>query len=538
MPLLAPAFAFALPAALASTPAELRAAAAAPPTDLVQPASPPAESGFTFLGLLQTRAISTNVVPTSPFLDGQVIGRLGGTNLTTVLPPAGLDLDGDGEEDEDQGNAAFVEQRFSGFFTYAPPALDQRVGVTAGLEIDFLWGDQSYGTAGNTGGGIGGDMVNLQTRRLHFNYRPRVGPKHELEVVTGLQFISDTVHNAAKAAPDDLFRTGGGIRFWGTEAAGVTVYGRHHDARGDVLRYKLGTYTLIENGSALTDDAALHMVDFAVHPAWNLWVGGHAWLLNDYTHGRSGTFGVGLSSPLSELQGGPKLDFIPEGEDANPDIDAQIAWLAADLAYNHRLDRGPLGATALLAANLGKLYITGQPDVDVRGWLVDGELRLRWAPGAGSVLRVSGLASSRDGTGPDAYTGLVTGNQYGIVGAVYATSGCLLLFPDPLSINRMAPIVYDLSNRGQGLVGATFGAGYDPIPHRLTVQVGGGWAQDGLGAPMGTELNARLVGKPWLFSNLSLAAARVFGSEAPQADGRPLPADPWTVILSMDNLLF
>jgi hypothetical protein len=40
--------------------------------------------------------VGTNVVSTNPVLDGQDIGRLGGTNGTTVLTDDGLDLDGDG----------------------------------------------------------------------------------------------------------------------------------------------------------------------------------------------------------------------------------------------------------------------------------------------------------------------------------------------------------------------------------------------------------------------------------------------------------
>ena len=73
---------------------------AAPPPEasaqLVRPTPPPTKSGFTPLILHQVRAVGTNVVSTNPFLDGQDIGRLGGTNGTTVLTDDGLDLDGDG----------------------------------------------------------------------------------------------------------------------------------------------------------------------------------------------------------------------------------------------------------------------------------------------------------------------------------------------------------------------------------------------------------------------------------------------------------
>ncbi len=525
--------------ALAAPPPEAQKAGALASAGMVQPKRAAASNGFSFLALLQTRSITTNVVPTNQLLDGQIVGRLGGSNLTTVLTDKGLDLNDDNKRDEDQGLTGVVEQRLSAFLTYAPPIYDGRLGMTAGFEVDFAWGDQSYSTAGNTGGGIGGDQVNIQTRRLHFNYKPKTWEGHDLDVVAGLQFVSDTVHNPAAAAPDDLFRSGGGIRFWGTEMAGVSAFGTYRDDWGERLRYRLGVYTPWEGGPAIDDDVKLFMLDVAYQPAYALWLGVHGWAMDDRSNGRGGgILGTGPTSGLSALQGGPHLNFQLPNQDLPPEIDAQVLWVGADLGWNHRLDRGPIGATVLAVGNVGKLYIDEQVDVDVQGWLADAEIRARYAPGQGSVLRASVLATSRDEGDRNQYTGLMTGNQYGIVGAVYATSGCLLLFPDPRSINRMTPVVSDLSNRGEGLVGTTFSAGYDAIPNKLNLRLGGGWAQDGTGLPMGTEGNATATWHPWLFTDLSLAYAQVVGSEVPMANGRPLPGDPWTVILSMQNLLF
>ena len=36
-----------------------------------------------------------------------------------------------------------------------------------------------------------------------------------LDLVAGLQFVGDSATDPAKAHPDDLFRTGGGLRFFG-----------------------------------------------------------------------------------------------------------------------------------------------------------------------------------------------------------------------------------------------------------------------------------------------------------------------------------
>ncbi|MFT5685285.1 MAG: hypothetical protein ACI8RZ_006235, partial [Myxococcota bacterium] len=194
----------------------------------------PTPGGLTFLGLYQARAATSNTITTGA-LDGQVIGALGGTNGTTVFVAGQTDLDGDGVADEGLGNSTWTEQRLNGFFTYAPPTLDGRASLTAGFEIDFLFGDGSYGVGGNAGGGFGADSVNLQTRRLHVSF----AATDHLKVIAGLQFVADGVYDPTTSTMDDLIRAGGGLKFFGSEAAGVSVFGSH-----EAVRYRLGTYNL------------------------------------------------------------------------------------------------------------------------------------------------------------------------------------------------------------------------------------------------------------------------------------------------------
>jgi hypothetical protein len=518
--------------AAAEAPLEARTAAARPAesADGVLPAIPAPGSGFRALALLQTRAIASNVVTTNPFLDGQVVGPLGGLNGTTVLGDKGLDLDGDGKKDRDLVGARYVEQRATAFMTWAPGVFDGRVGLTTAFEVDFLWGDASYGVGGNTGGGIGGDQVNLQTRRVHGTFRPNVGARHNLAFVTGLQFVADGVYNPASCRPDDLFRAGGGLRFWGTEAAGITAYGAVDDASGTRFRYRAGAYTLVENGVAIGDDAALYALDAQWQPDYHSRFGVHGWLLRDYTEGQGGLMGTGLTSTLSELQGGPHFVVPNSAGGAAAEVETDIVWLAADGGFNHALDRGPLGATALAATNLGRLYSTTRDPVTIRGWLVDGGLRFRWAAGAGSVISGNVLVASRDGTGINAYTGVVTGNTYGVAGATWASHGMLLLFQDPTAVNRTTPVVFDISNAGRGLTAATMTAGWDVVPNRVTLQAGAGHAVDGSTETMGTELNARVLTHPWFGTNLGVAVATVQNTE--------FDANPWQAMLHMEVLLF
>ncbi|MFZ5480046.1 MAG: hypothetical protein ACOZNI_24995 [Myxococcota bacterium] len=483
-------------AALASTPPEAEAAEVRP--------SPVEDDGFTFLGVVGARASTSNVATTNPLLNGQLVGELGGVNTTVT-----------GEDP-----APGAEMRVGGFFRYTPPLLDGRAALDAAFEVDFGFGDTSYSIGGNTGGAFGGDQVNLQTRRLAVRLRPWA----PLTVVAGLQFVSDGVHDPGAARLDDLFRGGGRLMFFGSEAAGVTAF----YAR-DVVKARLGLYTLYELSLVEDDDVALMMADVQVSPAHAWRVGAHGWWLRDRAGGAAGLLGEGVTSTLSEMQGGPRLDMRPTEDAAAPAVGADLVWVGADVGYNPALDMGDLGATALVITNQGKLYVADLDDWFVSGWLADAELRWRYTQGEGSVARVELLASSADRDDTFRYSGVVTGNSYGIVGAVHGTHGCLLLFPDPRAINRQVAVVYDVSGGGDGLVAATASVGWDVVPDRLTVGVGGGHARSAAGEPRGTEVNARIVGEPFVLGEVGLYAATVTGTA--------LAEDPWTVFLAFDWLV-
>lgn len=491
----------------------LSLALAAEPTESVKPTPPPPDDGFTFLGLVQARISQTNVVPSTPYLDGQVVGVMGGINGTTT---------------SEEERALVAEQRVNGFFTYAPPTLDGRVGLTAGFEVDFAYGDQSYQIGGNTGGGYGADQVNLQTRRMHANYKALTGD-HQLNLVLGLQFVADGVYDPANSRLDDLSRTGGGLRFFGSEAAGLSAYGLVRNDGGEQLRYRLGAYTLYEEGSGLKDDITLYMGDLQASPAYASRVGLHAWYLRDSADGLGGLFGTGPTSTLSELQGGPKLSFL-NSDGTAPIVDADLFYFSIDGGYNHRLDKGRFGAGGLALLNAGRIYIEGQTDVPVMGFLASGDVRYRYMRGDGSVLSLQALWSSADDEAKSQYTGILTGNSYGIVGAVWASHGCVLLLPDPKAINRQVAVLPDVSGAGRGLMVGLVSAGYDLVPNRLNLTVGAGQASDASGTPLGTEVNVKLTGKPWLFGDVSLVAAAL--------PVTTFDVMPWMLYSSLDWVVF
>lgn len=468
----------------------------------VRPAAERPASGLEFLGIANVRTSLTNVTSTNPLINGQLVGTLGGLTTSTQ---------------EEAAHA--TEQRVGAFFTYTPSLWDGALSLNAGFEVDFAFGDAAYGIGGNTGGGFGADQVNLQTRRL--GVRARVAK--DTFLVGGLQFVGDGSADPTGARPDDLFRSGGRLMFFGSEAAGLSLYGKV----GDQLRYRAGAYTLVELGLGQPDDITLYMADATWAPAYAQRLGLHVWMLRDRAGGAGGAFGTGPTSTLSELQGGPRLDLREDETAAAPLVDADLLWLGLDHGWNAGLDRGRVGVTTLVVANLGRLYIEALEDINTRGVLADVEVRARIAAGEGSIARVELLyATGDDNDDTVDYDGIITGNSYGAVGAVHGTHGCLLLFPDVSAINRQVALVYDVAGGGEGVAAVTASVAVDPIPNRLTVGAGFGHARDSDFDRFGTELNARVTARPWVLTDVSLRGAVLLGTELPQ--------NPWIGLLTFD----
>jgi hypothetical protein len=500
-----------LAAALAADPTESRRHDGAD----VEPGPAPVASGFSFLGWLQVRGAATDVVTTNALLDGQIVGTLGGTNETTT---------------QERPLALYSEQRLSAFLSYRPPVADGRLGLTAGFEIDFGFGDSSYATGGNRGGGFGADQVNLQTRRLHLDARAIQRPRHTLDLRLGLQMVTDGVRDPNTARREDLFGTGGGLALWGSEATGLTAYGVVRDASGVRLRYKAGAYTLWEFASGQVDDVTLYQADVELLPSWATYLGAHAWYLNDSSGGTQGPLGIGPTSALSELQGGPKLTYSDGAGNEAEEVNADVVWVGVDGGYNHDLGKGRFGVTGAVFSNLGRMTVPGVGWVGVQGVMAKAGFRARIAPGRGSLLRLDGLFVSGDNPATKPYDGLLTGNAWGVVGALHGGHGAVLLFPDVNAINRQAAVVYDVSNQGRGLLSGVVGLGYDVVPNRVNVSTTFAAASDVRRELMGVEINGRLEAEPLPFLTVGVTAAGVLAS--------PLPQSPWTVLADLSWVVF
>ena len=233
-----------------------------------------------------------------------------------------------------------------------------------------------------------------------------------------------------------------------------------------------------------------------------------------------------------ELQGGPRLDPY-DGYEPPPGaaVDADIVWAGLDLGYNAGLARGPLGIHGAAFVNLGRIYAPVVHDDDVLGGTATVEARLRWTEGVGSVARVAGVVVSGDDADPQRYTGLITGNAYGIAAAPMPTMGTQLLFPDPGAINRMVAVVSDLSAQGRGMSALLVDLGYDPVPHRITVAAGAALAAAAAGPAHGSELHATVAARP-------LVGCTVMARGSTAWPTTPVGGRPWMLSLAVDWLLF
>jgi hypothetical protein len=283
----------------------------------------------------------------------------------------------------------------------------------------------------------------------------------------------------------------------------------------------------------------LAMADAEIRPIGAVAAGMHVWWVQDRSGG-TGVLTLGPTGTMWELQGGPSLDpYDGYPPPADAPIDADVVWTMFDAGINAQLDRGPVGVHGFVVGNFGRIYAPIAHDDGIVGFALDAEARVRWAPGDGSIARVEGVYVSGDDPDPERYTGVVTGNAWGIAAAPMPTHGTMLLFPDPRSINRMVSVVSDLSGAGYGLVGASTTVGYDPIPSRMNVAAGAAIAATSVGEVWGTELNGRVSGRPLTGLDLSARAAVLApGFAATASSPEAFGGTPWMIALGVDWLLF
>jgi hypothetical protein len=368
---------------------------------------------------------------------------------------------------KDAPSAAYVEQRLRVKFAFG----EENVKAVWFSEVDFNWGDQagsslSIGTAGagrNTGGALGGDRINLETKNIYLWFKL---PNTSLDFTVGLQNQTDAY---------------AGLIYGGADMAGIFVNGK-----AEPVSYLLGWAKLYENNVQKADDLTLYVASVKFVPVKDAKLGLNLYFLQDDT---------GKVSNVNQLPSDP-------GAALNK---TRVYIPGVDAAFK----AGPATLSGFLIYETGKresITSPAAPDLDIKGFAVD--LRADMKLGPGNLFLEGLYVSGGDGSGTD-YKSILTlsdvnaspgGNSY------FARTDMSILLPNADDINTNQSLVgcaggASSQSPGNGGRGIThLAAGYtQKFSDKLTGKVGIGWLQatkkllsdaSFKNKDMGTEVNA------------------------------------------------
>lgn len=485
-----------------------------------------ANKEFQYIAYFYNHAVTTNIYPENDFLRGQVIGRLFGQNTTTT---------------SDTVRAFYFEQRLLPFFIYQPKLFNGRAILRGSFEIDWTWGDVSYGTGGNFGSAPSGDQVNLQTQNLELELIPKAG----WAVNIGLQRMFDTPNNPYRTFFEKMTNTAYRLNYWGTDGVGLTL---RRDA--DYYKWKAGFFQLYENNIEQDDDVSMgeFLYEQSLGLKWKL--GGSVYYVRDRSNGEGGPsiLGQGLNSTLADYNGTFRFSF-----GASP-YRADVAWLGLFFSYNEEdmLDNWVL--SGYLNYNLGSTQLfknnvwTDGPSIGGLGANLRAAYRYGQTPKDAVSADVIFTSGDSDRLADNHYSGVMTGNTWATPGGLFISHGAYLLFPHANVVNRYVAAITDISNIGYGVTGGTLNFSKDFIPNKLDGKIGFAGAISNAtpnkgGNFMGWEANVKVGYQLGVYLNLELHAARLWLGDFYDSavvnggiDGRP--TDPYTAFLALKWLMF
>lgn len=492
-----------------------------------------ANKEFQFLAFFINQGVASNFYPQNEFLRGQVIGRLFGANSTTT---------------SDTAKALYIEQRIIPFFIYQPHLFDGKAILRASLEIDWTYGDASYGVGGNLGSAISADQVNIQTQNIELELLPKPGWAINL----GLQRMFDTPFNPYRTLFDKMTNSAYRLAYYGTDAAGITI---RHDR--DFGRYKWGVYKYYENDVFRDDDVNVFefMADRSLSPLWNLGVSAN--YVRDRASGKGGVsiLGQGLNSLLADHNGTFKFKFGPVP------YKADIVWLGTYFSRNLDMMADPVSVSGFFNYNIGRahVYKSGQWEkgADIGGFGANLKGVYRYGQTTDDHVKLDLIYTSgdRDGLDDKKYSGVMTANTWGGPGAIFISSGAYILMPHGNVVNRFTPAISDISNMGYGLSAATTTLSKAIVPYKFIGRLGGALAFSNVkpsagGYHIGTEANLALIYNPGTYMSIEWHTAHLwlgnFYDSADQRYSAPVnggipgvrPVNPWTSFLVFKWLMF
>lgn len=459
-------------AALASLPASVMAAPAGAPglylpewqEQNARPGEPMAPE-LSLLNYFFTRATYTNMVADPAGLRGVSLGPLG-TDAGSFVSV------------DDEATAAYIEQRWIPVLSYAPHFVDGIATFRAQFEVDYTWGIGSNTLQNNQGGGINADQVNIQTKNVNVAFTPFADPR-TLSIVVGTQSVYDSMYDPTVTSIYDIVRTGYKLAFFGTDATGISIYGRHDRHRGRLAWLPLGAS---QPQKALENDPSFEwqwiaMADYAFTVTPGTEIGLSYWLLNDDTQGEAFAYQGLVRNGPGSIQLWPFTGVRPF------DIDrptGQVHYLGVNFHHNLKFSRGPFAASGFVMYNMGRFESEAEEikegkleALDIGGLAADLELVYNWGLTRDDVITLHGIyTTGDDDLGDDEYEGVFTLNYYGLPGAVFFDHKTLLLFPFTQTIGNYTGAVADIGNQGYGVTAGILSGAWDVIPNKLNLKLG------------------------------------------------------------------
>jgi hypothetical protein len=488
----------------------------------------PAEKEFQFIGYSFTRMTSSNVAPSNDLLQGQVIGRLFGTNSTFTTPRTAL----------------YTEQRFVPYMVYKPSILDGVATFRLLMKIDYTWGDVNYGTGGNRGGAAGAGQVNLQTLLGNVDIHPT---GEHWNVVVGLQRMFDNVRDPNITTVPTALSSGYKLAFFGNQATGINFYANP----SPISMLRLGVFQLYENAIPKDDDVLLYMADYETRlNPYTEW-GADLWYAHDRGDNAGGVaaLGEGLTSGLADYNGATRVHFPGETQSYKADI----FWAGTHAAYNRDFAAGKWWLDVFAIANIGTADTVGTSKtakaLDIFGVAADAFIGYKYGTTVNDRITLEGLFTTGDANNAadGKLSSVITGNVYGTPLGIYGNHHALLLFPDTKVVNRYYSAVHDISNMGYGVTGLFLNASKDLIQNKLNLKLGAAAAFSNVTPPgggnmIGTEVNFELMYTYKVLFNLGIHGGYMFAGDFYNSPGttnyQGKPQNPWVLFSTMSWYMF
>lgn len=397
----------------------------------------PAMAEFNFSGFIKSKLYFTNY---ERYDAGDIIpiksagGFAAEAANPSPLTPRNLRIN------TDAPTATYFEERARLKFE----AKTDTVGAVAFFEIDFRYGDAQYSIARNSGGAIEADTINLETKNLYVWFKP----------------VPNTTLNVGLQNFTDAFR---GVLLGYADIAGVVGTTRIEPID---LRYG---WTVLKHGPGLQQGAAataannpgnslvgadannstdFYLLEGHVSPVKDIRVGLDLYMFNDHDGG--GIRGVGNSAIVSKA-----TKIYTVGADGSFKVGPPLTLSAFAFYQFGKADHGALDNVS---------------DIDVKGWTADVRADLALGPGKGFIEAI--YISGDDNPTDTDYKGIVTGSNYALAAAFFASTDMEILLPNLDDINTSQALTYDTKNFGQGLLHV--GAGYTIPLGKFSLKVGAG----------------------------------------------------------------